>query len=326
MSSALRTKFQRSGPFVALVLLFIVNAALNPQAFLNPQNLRNIVNQNVAQGFLALGLTWVILTGAIDLSVGSAVAFVGVVMVDAMNRWGASGPGGVLLAFAIALGGGLIVGLVNGALTAYGKVAPFVVTLVGLLAYRSAAQALANGGSPIVQNQTFSAIGSNGLTLPGQPPLVIYYSILVFAGLIVLFDFILRKTPFGRWVIAIGSNPRGAFYSGLPIARVRMACFGLAGLCIGFSAFFHAARMSGISSASDGLYWELDGIAAVVVGGTPLSGGRGSILGTLTGVLLLGMIQNILVIQNVNNYLQGIAKGLIILVAVLLQRNQHQAA
>ncbi|MBL8047440.1 MAG: ABC transporter permease [Chthonomonas sp.] len=320
-------KFLReNGALVALILLVVINGILNPGIFLQPENLRNILNQNVAPGILALGMTWVIITGGIDLSVGSALAFIGVVAVDTMNRFGPAGGTGVLIAIAVSVLLGLVAGWINGVVSVFGRVTPFVVTLVGLLAYRSAAQAYAQGGEVGAQNPLFQNLGTGGIPIPfirsNDQPLVIYWSILVFFALAILFAVLLRKTAFGRKVVAIGSNERAAHYSGVAVNRTRIGVYALMGFCTGLAALLLASRMNGIATSTVGLYYELDAIAAVVVGGTVLRGGRGTIGGTVIGVLLLGVIQNVLVILGVNNYLQGIVKGGIILAAVLLQRGQ----
>lgn len=320
-------KFLReNGALVALILLVVVNAILSPGVFLQPENLRNILNQNVAPGILALGMTWVIITSGIDLSVGSALAFIGVIAVDAMNKFGPTGNAGVLVAVVIALGLGSLAGLLNGLVSVYGKVTPFVVTLVGLLAYRSAAQAYAKGGEVGASNPLFQTLGTGGIGIPfirsNDQPLVIYYSIIIFFVVAAVFAFLLRNTTFGRKVVAIGSNERGAHFSGVPVNRTRLQVYTLMGFCTGLAALLLASRMNSVATSTVGLYYELDAIAAVVVGGTILKGGRGTIGGTVIGVLLLGVIQNVLVILGVNNYLQGIVKGGIILVAVLLQRGQ----
>lgn len=323
---------QRYGVLVAFLLLFIVSALRQP-VFLSPENLRNLVNQNVAVGIIALGMTFVILTGGIDLSVGSLMALAGAVALTVLNKHVAGGGTetmATVLAVLTCLGAGLALGMVNGFLVSVGRIAPFVATLVGLVAYRSLALALAEGGEIRSQSTTvFPELGSGGLRLPlvqlGEGrPLVLTWGILLFLLCTLLASFLLNFTRFGRYAIAVGANEKAARYSAVNTASTKFWAYALTGLLSGVAALTLTARMNSVATSSMGQYYELDAIAAVVIGGTSLRGGFGRIWGTLVGVLLLGIITNMLVVEGVSVYWQGVVKGIIILAAVLIQRSRAE--
>lgn len=323
-------KLQKYGVLIAFVLLFIVNAVWQPSVFLQPENLRNLVNQNVSVGLISIGMTFVILTGGIDLSVGSLLAVSGTVGLLALNK---QIPGGentaVVVGVIVTLAVGTAGGLLNGLIIAYGRIVPFVTTLIGLLAFRSMALALGEGGEiRSASANIFPELGRGGIPLPflntayGKP-LIITWSIFVFLLMVAVGSFILNKTRYGRYAIAVGANERAARYSGINVNRVKLITYCFAGLCVGMAAIATSARMNSLATNSVGNFLELDAIAAVVIGGTSLRGGYGRIWGTLVGVLLLGMINNMLVVAGVSVYWQGVVKGAIILFAVLLQRGRE---
>jgi ribose transport system permease protein len=314
------------GVLLALVVLFIVAAASSPDRFLNPENLRNIINQNVSVGLLALGMTFVIILKGIDLSVGSLLALVATFTISALNgRIEGGGPetGAVLVAALTAIGVGTALGLLNGITIVYGRVVPFVATLIGLLAYRSWAQAIASAGEIRAGGEIFGKVATQGIPtgiVLGDRPLLITWGIVLWIAMALVAGFLLNQTRFGRYVIAIGANERAARYSGVPVNRVKLAVYALSGFFTGLGALAISTRMNSVATTSVGQYNELDAIAAVVIGGTNLNGGSGRIWGTVVGVLLLGLINNVLIFYNVSPYLQGVVKGSIILVAVLMQR------
>lgn len=319
------------GVLLALIVLFIVAAASSPDRFLNPENLRNIVNQNVSVGLLALGMTFVIILRGIDLSVGSMLALVATFTVTALNgRTGGGGPEvpAVLFAVITSIGVGTGLGLLNGLTIVYGRVVPFVATLVGLLAYRSWAQAITDSGEIRATGSIFGTLATGGIPIGvtggDNRPLIITWGIVLWIVMALVAGFILNQTRFGRYVIAIGANERAARYSGVPVNRVKLMVYSLGGFFTGLGALAISTRMNSVATSSVGLYNELDAIAAVVIGGTNLNGGSGRIWGTFVGVLLLGLINNVLIFYNVSSHLQGVVKGLIILVAVLMQRPQTE--
>lgn len=321
------------GVLVAFLVLVVISAAWKPDMFLKPENLRNIVNQNVPVGILAMGMTFVIITGGIDLSVGSLVALVGGLGLTILNKQvdgGTPEMTAAMIAAGAMIGIGGFAGLIQGVIVAYGRVTPFVTTLIGMLAFRSITLALANGGEIRSKSTTvWPAWGSDGIHIPwikiadGRMDLVITYAIVAFFFVIALASFILNKTRYGRYAIAIGANERAARYSAIPVERIKILTYVLSGVAVGIGAIFLSGRMNSVASGSQGLFFELDAIAAVVIGGTSLRGGFGRIWGTFVGVLLLGVINNMLIFAGVGSHWQGVVKGLVILLAVLLQRERR---
>jgi ribose transport system permease protein len=321
---------------VALIVFTIVYevATKGESILIRPENLLNILRQVSFVGIIAMGMTLVITLGGIDLSVGSLVAFLGglgiLVMNGLMNRQNGEGIS-VVVAFAVILIAGTVAGLVNGLLVSKGKLAPFIATLGGLAAYRSLAMALVEGGEYRSQSlELFSFLGAGGIPIPGTNiaprapspvPLLFPWPVLVFAAVAIIAWVVLNRTALGRYIIAIGSNERSAIYSAVKVDRVQLLTYSILGLCTGIGAALVASRLSSISSSSSGTLYELDVIAAVVIGGTRMRGGSGTIVGTVIGVLMLGVIQNMLNLLQVSVYLQGLVKGLVIIGAVLLQRS-----
>jgi len=237
-----------------------------------------------------------------------------------------SEPKGVAIAFTSTVLIATIAGWIAGVLIAKGRLAPFIATLGGLAIYRSIALSLADGGEfRSAGGKAFAAIGTGGINLPfaelrpGVPlqlpwPVVIFLLVALFAA------YLLNKTRFGRYVYAIGSNERAAVYSAVRVDRIKIWTYTLMGAACGVAALLLSSRMNSIASSSTGNLYELDAIAAVVIGGTRLGGGSGTIRGTVIGVLILGVISNMLGILDVSPYLQGTVKGSIIIAAVLLQQ------
>lgn len=316
--------FQQWGVLVALAILFVVNVVTRGESFLQAENLRNLLSQNAYVGIIAIGMTFVIISGGIDLAVGSLTAFCGAAAILALNKVGA-GSGAVLAALAVALLAGGAAGLLNGAIIAYARVAPFVVTLAGLAGFRSLAMVLGDGGEIRSTVPSFQDLGFGGITIPGLKtgsgaPIVVYWSLVVFILVALAAGFLLNRTKFGRYVIAVGANERAAHYSAIDTRRVKVVCYTLLGLLVGLAAFLLSARMNSVGTGSVGLYYELDAIAAVVIGGTSLRGGRGRIWGTVVGVILLTLIANMMTAYQIDTDWQGLVRGLVILAAVLLQR------
>jgi ribose transport system permease protein len=219
-------------------------------------------------------------------------------------------------------------GLVNGLITAYGRIAPFIVTLAGLAGYRSIILAIADGGEIRSSSmEAFPALARGGIVIPGVTdgvgrPLLVTWGIIAFVIVALLAGFLLNRTSLGRQIVAVGANETAARYSAVATNRIKVATYALLGVTTGLAAIFNSSRFNAVSSAQSGLYFELDAIAAVVIGGTAMTGGRGRIWGTVAGVLILAIITNMLTTSNVSTYWQGLVKGLIILVAVLIQRGR----
>ncbi len=324
--------FSEYGALFALILLFVVNVVTRKGNFLQIENLRNLLSQNAAVGVIAIGMTLVIIAGGIDLSVGSMTAMCGAVTILLVNKLAGAGMGSneaILIATLGAIGIGVAAGLVNGFVVAYGRVASFVVTLAGLAGFRSIALVLGNGGEIRSQVTGLQNFGFGGIPIPfakdvSGSPVLLYWSAVVFVVVALLAGFVLNKTRFGRYVIAVGANPRAADYSGIDIRKIRLAVFTILGGLVGLASVLVGARMNSVGTGSVGLYYELDAIAAVVIGGTSLRGGKGRIWGTVVGVVLLTLISNMITAYNIDTNWQGLVRGIVILVAVLMQRGRKE--
>lgn len=315
----LRPLRSAGGAWLALALLLAV-CALTSAPFRNPQNLLNIVRQASYGGIVALGMTFVIVSGGIDLSVGSLFALSGVCALLAGAALPASWPPALSFAAACAAGlaAGLAGGALNGALVAVGRIPPFIATLGTYSVFRSLSLYLADSGTLPATNPLFGRIG--GGSLLGVPAPVLALLLLAAA-----LDVALALTPFGRHALATGASERVARFAGIRTGRVRFAGYLMLGGLCALSALLFAGRLESISSSNAGLLYELDAIAAVVIGGAAMSGGRGTVRGTLAGVLVLGIVTNILDLWGVNVSLQGCVKGAVIVVSVLVQRDASRS-
>ena len=303
-----------SKPFLALAALLIVCMVSN-EHFRSPQNLINITRQVSYTGIVALGMTFVIIAGGIDLSIGSLLALAGVSGIMLMGKI-ADPAAAVLAAFAVTLGIGILGGAVNGAIITLGKVPSFIATLGTLSIYRSLSLYMADAGTVSSGNDMFRSLGSAaflGLPLPAW----------IFFGLAVVFGVVLRQPSLGRHICATGANPKAAEYAAIRTSVIRFITYAIAGFTAGVSAFLFSTRLNSISSTDAGLSYELDAIAAAIIGGTAMNGGRGSIAGTVAGVFILGIISNALDMWGAPVNLQGLVKGSIIIVAVLIQRQRN---
>ncbi|WP_417687201.1 ABC transporter permease [Roseibium sp.] len=307
------------GPALALLVLCIIGFLLNP-AFVSEGNLTNLLTRSAFIGIIAVGATFVITAGGIDLSVGSMAAAIAGVMIIVMNNavdtLGAGVPT-VLLGAGLAFVLGIGAGWINGALTTKGKIEAFIVTLGTMGIYRSLVTYFANGGTLSLDfdiRSTYRPVYYDsflGLPVP----------VWVFIAVAICGWILLNRTAFGRYCTAIGSNEAVAKYSAINIDRVKTLTYIIQGLCVAFATVIYVPRL-GSASASTGVLWELEAIAAVIIGGTVLKGGYGRIGGTIMGALILTTIGNILNFTDViSNYLNGTMQGLIIIVAVLLQRS-----
>lgn len=306
-----RKYLETGGVYLALALLVVI-CALFRESFRSPQNLLNITRQVSYSGIIALGMTFVIAAGGIDLAVGSLFALAGVLSFFAMNAAGGPEWAQLLLGLAVAVGVGVAGGAVNGALVGAARVQPFIATLGTMSVYRSLALYFANAGLVTGGSALYAKTVSGTFLFLSTPA----WTLLI---LTVFLTVVLKLTRFGRYVCAVGSNERVARYSGIATGWVKCRTYVLVGALAGVSAFLLGGRLNSVSSSGAGLAYELDAIAAVVIGGSAMSGGRATVPGTLAGVLLLGVVSNALDMFGVSVYLQGMVKGLIIIVAVLLQ-------
>lgn len=303
--------WQRAADYVLIVATVIeagIFAWLAP-GFGSVANAINIALSIAVTGILAVGMTAVIVTAGIDLSVGSVVALTGVAGAMAASAAGSSGAGPAIAAVIAALAVGLITGLLNGALVAYLRVQPFIATLAMLTIARGAAFIVSGGRSIGDLAPSFGVIGR---TVPlGIPTPVFLMAIVMVAG-----AFVLKRTVFGRRVYAIGGNPEAAWLAGVSTQRVLFLVYALNGLLAGLGGLTLASRL-GAGVPNSGLQYELDVIAAVVVGGTSLAGGRGTITGTFWGTVFIGVLTNGLNLANVDPYVQKVALGVVILIAAI---------
>jgi ribose transport system permease protein len=309
--SALRSvDFSRYAPFLALIVLIVLSAVAS-EHFLKFRNITNILRQVSYTGIIALGMTFVIVAGGIDLSVGSMVALVGVLTIFLMNSLGGSAFAvGVAVLAALLIGS--MLGLVNGLIITRGKITSFVATLATMSIFRSLTLYISEAGEVISQNDIYPEIGGGYL-------LSIPYPVLIFLVLAFFFHVLLNNTAFGRHVCAVGANKQVAVYSAIKVRWISFMTFVITGFTVSVSSVLLSSRLNSISPGDAGIFYELDAIAAVVIGGTPLSGGKGTIWGTVIGAIILGIINNMLNMLGVSPYLQGTVKGVIILIAVLAQ-------
>ena len=305
-----RIDFSKYAPLFALVVLVVLSAVAS-EHFLKFRNITNILRQVSYTGTIALGMTFVIAAGGIDLSVGSMVAVVGVLAIYLMNYLG-GGALAVLAAVLAALLAGSLGGAFNGLIVTKGRITSFIATLATMSIFRSLTLYISEAGEVIAQNDLYPKIG-------GGYFMNIPYPVLVFLGLALLFHILLNNTAFGRHVCAVGANQQVAVYSAIKVRWVTFMTFVIAGFTVGVTAILLSSRLNSISPGDAGIFYELDAIAAVVIGGTPLSGGKGTMWGTVIGAIILGIIKNMLNMLGVSPYLQGTVKGLVILIAVLAQ-------
>jgi ribose transport system permease protein len=322
-------------PLAALVLIIIATAVCErvkdgTSYFLTPDNLLNVMRAMAPVGVVAIGMSFAIIVGGIDLSVGSIVGMAGTVGMWIMLHEKSMADGPVILLGMLAMVGvGVLAGLLNGVLIAKGKIAPFIATLGGLAAYRSIAQTIADNGTINVDNHYLADLGKHGIHVPflsnGSVPLELHYPTVIFFLLAIVAAIVLNRMRFGRYVLAIGGNERAAVYSAINVGNVKILTYTAVGFFCGVGAILFSARQRSVSSVQAGQLFELDAIAAVVIGGTRMSGGSGSIFGTVIGVLILGVINNMLTFLNIPDTLQGLVKGVIIVGAVLVQRMGRRA-
>jgi ribose transport system permease protein len=286
------------------VVLCVVAASLS-DAFFTMSNVMNVLRQVSIIAIIASGMTLVILLAGIDLSVGAVMAFSGAILAGALT---AGWPLWIALGAALAVG--LLFGILNGFFVARFGIPSFIVTLAIMVIARGMTLVYTKGYPLVVSNEAYRFIGSGRIF--GIPvPIIIMFAIFGFMY------WMLKYTSFGRYIYAIGGNEETAVLAGINVRGVKIAVFGIAGLLSAVSAIIYTSRlMSAQPTAGNGI--ELDAIAAVIIGGTSLAGGKGAVTGTLIGALIMGVLDNILNLMNVSPFYQSIAKGLVILIAVLV--------
>ena len=299
------------GLVIALVILCIVGVITAGDRFASTDNLLTILRLAAVIGVISVGMTFVITGGGIDLSVGAILALASVWATTTGTQDMADSIGWIAMVFS-ALLVGTCAGVINGVLIAYGKVVPFIATLAMLASARGLAEVIADRKTQIIRNQGF-------LDFFGGEPLGIPVIVIIFAVVTVGGWFLLNRTTFGRRTFAVGGNPEAARLAGIKVQRHTVYLYALLGLTCGIAAVMLMSRTT-TGSSTHGTLYELQAIAAVVIGGTLLSGGRGTVTGTLLGVLIFTTLTNVFTLNNLSTSAQAVANGVIIVVAVLLQQ------
>lgn len=294
------------GALAALVLLVIINSVFTPN-FFDVNNFRNILLQVSPTVLVAVGMTIVISTGGIDLSVGSVMAIASAVAATSLGY-------GAGVAILLALAAAALAGAFNGALISGFRIQPIIVTLALLISGRGVAQVLSNGGQLIpFSDPSFEYLGKG--VVAGVP-----VQVIVMAAVVGVAMFLMRATPFGRYVVAVGGNEAASRLAGIKIHRTKIIVYALSGLLAGIAGLIETARLGASDAQKVGLNIELDAIAATVVGGTPLTGGRATVIGTLVGALIMQIITTGFVMNGISYAWSLVIKAAIIIVAVYIQR------
>jgi ribose transport system permease protein len=303
---------------LAFIVVFILAIIMGGSTFLKPSNLFTVFWQISYTGIIAMGMSLVIISGGIDLSVGSMMAFIGGVTLFWLNWLTARmhPAAATAIASVSCLLLGFVCGSLNGFLITKGKITPFIATLGTMSIFRSLIQQFSQAANITTRNASFQNFGGNYQSAA-------IYAVGGFIVLIVVFHLLLNNTRLGRYICAVGANEQVARYSAINVGLIRFLPYAITGLTVGVCALLWSSRMSAIQPTSDGVNYELNVIAMVVIGGTSMNGGKGSILGTLLGCIILGIINNMLVLGGVSAFLQQAARGLVIIIAVLLQYNNN---
>ncbi|WP_035052344.1 ABC transporter permease [Carnobacterium pleistocenium] len=300
------------GPLLALIVLVILVTVVNP-GFISPNNLLNLLRQVSTNALIAFGMTFVIITGGIDLSVGSTLALSSALMAGAI----ASGLDPIL-AMVLSLFAGTAFGAVNGLLITKGRMAPFIATLATMTIYRGLTLVYTNGNpiTGIGDSFIFKFVGRGYLFgIPFPVVLMIISFILLYI--------LLHKMTFGRKTFAIGGNEKAAFIAGIKNDRIKTGIYAISGLMASLAGIIITSRLDSAQPTA-GTSYEMDAIASVVLGGTSLSGGRGRLVGTLIGALIIGTLNNGMNLLGISSFYQQVVKGIVIIIAVLLDRKNKK--
>ncbi|MDR2325871.1 MAG: ABC transporter permease [Acidovorax sp.] len=314
----LRLRWHSLGPALGLALLCLLGTWLNSD-FASLENLLNVLSRTAFIGIIAVGMCFVITTGGIDLSVGSMAALIAgcvILFINAAAPWLGSPLWTVVLGALLAVLMGALCGLAHGLLITKGRIEPFIVTLGTLGIFRAVLTYLSDGGALSLDDSLLGVYAPVYYgSLAGIPiPVWVFVLVAVAGGVI------LERTPYGRYVQAVGSNEQVARYAAVDVVRVKTITYVLLGLCVGIATLLYVPRL-GSASPTTGLLWELEAITAVIVGGTVLKGGSGSITGTVIGAIVLSVISNILNLTSVISvYLNAAVQGAAIIAVALLQR------
>ncbi|RWE74756.1 MAG: ABC transporter permease [Mesorhizobium sp.] len=305
-----------AGPFLALAALLALGFLVNPD-FLSATNLSNVITRSAYVAIIAVGATFVISSGGLDLSVGAMVAFIAGITIMFMNMMAPSlGLWAIPAGMAIAVVTGLLCGLANGVIVTVGKIEPFIATLGTMGIFRALITYMTNGGTLPIDKSLREAYRPVYFGTLGGIPIPILISAIV----AVLGAFVLYKTKYGRRCAAVGANEDVARYSGISVIKTRTIAYVIQGACVAIAAICYVPRL-GAATPTTGQLWELQVITAVVIGGTALRGGKGRIWGTIAGAVILELIANLMVLSDfVSEYLVAAVQGVIIIIAMLVQR------
>lgn len=315
----LSSKVWKNYSIIVVFVVILLICGIAAPRFLKMNNLMNILRNTSIVGVIALGMTFVIIAGGIDLSSGPVLATSGAALIVMQGMVTESGEPAmplwipIVVCLLIATG----IGFANGIIITKAKLPPFIVTLaVGIIA-RSVVMYFCRGAT-IMGNRipSFTDIG-NGSFLGLPIPFII--AIL----LAVLLHIVLTRSKFGTYVFAVGGNENAARYSGIKVDRIKIVTYMLVGFCTGLAAVIEMSRMAAVAATTSGAQYEFEAITAVIVGGTSLEGGKGRLIGTIVGFIILGIVNNMMIMMNISPYLSGAVKGTVILFAVLLQRRDR---
>jgi len=310
--------WRKYASFIALFVLIMVSSFLSPY-FLKLQNLMNILRQVSYVGIIALGMTFVIIGGGIDLSVGSMTAFIGVVIILLMNYLGTIIGNEIIVIIICIIAGitvGALFGAFNGFMISRGKITPFIATLGSMAIFRSLSLYMGSASEIRSSNIIYGELGMGSFMLISVPVWVMFI-------LTTILSLVLTNTRYGRYICAVGSNQDVAMLSGIKVNSVKFFSYTLNGILVAVSSILLASRFNAVSTSNTGMGFELDAIAAVIVGGTTMTGGRGTVWGTICGAFILGIINNMLNMIGISPYLQGTVKGIVILGAVYIQMQKQ---
>lgn len=310
--------WRKYASFIALFVLILVSSFLSPY-FLKLQNLMNILRQVSYVGIIALGMTFVIIGGGIDLSVGSMTAFIGVVIILLMNYLGTIIGNEIIVIIICIIAGitvGALFGAFNGFMISRGKITPFIATLGSMAIFRSLSLYMGSASEIRSSNIIYGELGMGSFMLISVPVWVMFI-------LTTILSLVLTNTRYGRYICAVGSNQDVAMLSGIKVNSVKFFSYTLNGILVAVSSILLASRFNAVSTSNTGMGFELDAIAAVIVGGTTMTGGRGTVWGTICGAFILGIINNMLNMIGISPYLQGTVKGIVILGAVYIQMQKQ---
>lgn len=312
MNNKFKENLDKYKSLIGLALLCVIITFVSP-AFMTLSNITNVFTQVSTNAIIAVGMTFVILTGGIDLSVGSTVAISGAFAASIIKS-----TNNVFLAIIVAGIVGIVIGLINGLLISKGKLQAFIATLATMTIFRGVTLVFTNGTPISKLSESFVNIGNGKL---GFIPIPVVITVIVF----IIAVYVLTETRFGRYLYALGGNEDSARLSGINTNKIKTLVYVISGFASSIAGVIIASRI-GSASPNAGTGFELDAIAAVVIGGTSLAGGEGRITGTLIGALIIGVLNNGLNLMNISPFYQSIVKGLVILIAVLLDKKSRKKA